>query len=390
MAATTKVTAPKQVRIHRTRQRGGFTSIPNTLIRDTRLSRFARSVLAEILSHDPTWRATADDMWHAAVAAGRKREGRDVYRRAFAELESAGYMTRSKVRDERGLWETVLHFYDVPATGQPGVGPVPEQPAVGQPGVGNSGAIPKTETKKETKKMPPPPSSNGQVVATPATGGGDQLSDEKRAAILRWLRDSGKRQPSAYLAKVTSNGNLAELVADYDAAQERPGELAWWKEGGSVPEYMRRDRGRSNLTEWEIMNGRTSRQPELEPGFWDRKNCPACGWRNGDDCADAGRHFGHMATSDQRAAMAILAGQRVQARQERDSAGQVALPPAQTAPTVPAPTPARLSLCPGCQRTLRLDAGKYPEHDGQGGRRCPDSGTVSYQAAAAVLSRRAV
>ncbi len=123
------------VEIHRSRQADNYTIIPNYIIRDVRLSRFARHVLIEILSNTADWHATADDMWAQGVqqCPGVPGEGRDAYRRAFRQMQAAGYLVRTKVQGQGGKWTTYLHFYDVPQVspggtgdGQPVAGPTCE------------------------------------------------------------------------------------------------------------------------------------------------------------------------------------------------------------------------------------------------------------------------
>ena len=102
------------MRIHRSRPEKRFTTIPDETLRDERLSYAARGVLAELLSRPDDWRTNAD-----AVAAraqrerGRRGEGRDPMRAAFAELAAAGYLFRITCRDPRGRCATVVHVFDV-------------------------------------------------------------------------------------------------------------------------------------------------------------------------------------------------------------------------------------------------------------------------------------
>jgi hypothetical protein len=73
-------------------------------------------VLIEILSRPEDWATTADAM---AVTArrdrGKRGEGRDKMRGAFAELDACGYLVRVQTNVGRGRIRTELHFYDVPA-----------------------------------------------------------------------------------------------------------------------------------------------------------------------------------------------------------------------------------------------------------------------------------
>lgn len=73
-----------------------FTIVPNEWLRDARLSRRARGLLAELMSHAPGWETSVESL----VASGP--EGRDAIRGALAELESCGYLQRSQGRDESG------------------------------------------------------------------------------------------------------------------------------------------------------------------------------------------------------------------------------------------------------------------------------------------------
>jgi hypothetical protein len=134
-----------------------FTIIPNALIRDNRLSRFARSCLIEILSNTPDWRNAADDMWRRSRAAQERRgEGRAVYYRAFREMQEAGYLTRTRLQDPDGTWYTLLHFRAEPVTTGNGessqVAPTIQKPAVGGQAVGSlavQGEEPRRSTTKE-------------------------------------------------------------------------------------------------------------------------------------------------------------------------------------------------------------------------------------------------
>lgn len=75
---------------------GRYATIPNDWLRDIRLSRKARGLLAELMSHRPGWRVTLDTL----VATGP--EGREAIRTGIAELERAGYLRRSRERAEDG------------------------------------------------------------------------------------------------------------------------------------------------------------------------------------------------------------------------------------------------------------------------------------------------
>jgi hypothetical protein len=147
-----------------------FTIISNATVRDSRLSYRASGVLADLLSRPDNWRTDS-------VALSRARpsgEGRDAVRKALAELETHGYIVRTKVRDDLGRWSTASMVYDTPRS--------PEEisaghshdgkPGVGQPAIGPSGPIRSTET-KDLEEVGPIDSDAGLV------GAGSSLRDDR-------------------------------------------------------------------------------------------------------------------------------------------------------------------------------------------------------------------
>lgn len=83
------------------RPKSGYMVLNNELVRDQRVSRRARGLLVEMLSYPDNWRITVDSLVEEGI------EGRDAVRTALKELEQVGYLTRTKVQDERGRWSTV-------------------------------------------------------------------------------------------------------------------------------------------------------------------------------------------------------------------------------------------------------------------------------------------
>jgi hypothetical protein len=70
--------------------------VPNDTARDERLSFRARGILTFLLSQQPGWDITTDE------TARHGREGREAVRAAYRELEDAGYVRRSRIRDDDG------------------------------------------------------------------------------------------------------------------------------------------------------------------------------------------------------------------------------------------------------------------------------------------------
>jgi hypothetical protein len=105
------------VKIHRSNRDSHFTIIPDETLRDSRLSWQARGLLAEILSRPDDWITSADRLWADARRERYKPgEGRDKIRAAFAELDSAGYLSRERKRGPAGRIVTELHIYDISAS----------------------------------------------------------------------------------------------------------------------------------------------------------------------------------------------------------------------------------------------------------------------------------
>lgn len=94
-----------------------FTRIPNSWLRDVRLSRRARGLLAELMSHRIGWRSDISTLTKSGP------EGREAIRSIVNELLAAGYVTRVQQRSEHGTWaETDYVLSDPTDVGRTGVG----------------------------------------------------------------------------------------------------------------------------------------------------------------------------------------------------------------------------------------------------------------------------
>lgn len=112
--------------VRRSRPESNFLIIPNVALFDERLGYVARGVLHELLGRPPGWQTNAEKL--AATAQrhrGAKGESKRALRIAFAELEAAGYMTRTRSRVPKGEpnggdFVTILTVYDLPQNGHHG------------------------------------------------------------------------------------------------------------------------------------------------------------------------------------------------------------------------------------------------------------------------------
>ena len=117
--------------VFRVERTGNYTVMSNHHLRDKSLSLKAKGLLSQMLSLPEDWDYTL------AGLARINSEGRDAIRAAVKELEAAGYVTRSRVRDEKGRLlgtEYVIRerpfFSAGPAVGEPAAeGPTQEHPA---------------------------------------------------------------------------------------------------------------------------------------------------------------------------------------------------------------------------------------------------------------------
>jgi hypothetical protein len=90
------------------RPTGNFTVLHNKTIRDARLSYKARGILIDLLSLPDNWRTSAEDL------ARRGPDGLHAIRAGLKELETFGYLRRTRHRDDLGRIRTTTTVYDRP------------------------------------------------------------------------------------------------------------------------------------------------------------------------------------------------------------------------------------------------------------------------------------
>ena len=138
-----------------------FAIIRNEVLQDERLSFRARGILANILSRPDNWRCSAWDLAKEGV------EGRRAILTALTELETHGYLVRSKSQNKAGQWSTSSYVYDYPVdkvvdnSVDKGVTEV-RLPNAGKPNAGNSALL--KDLDKELDKPPKPPKSHVRVI----------------------------------------------------------------------------------------------------------------------------------------------------------------------------------------------------------------------------------
>ena len=113
--------------VFRVEKTKGYTVMSNHHLRNHTLSLKAKGLLSQMLSLPEDWDYTLQGL------AQINKESIDAIREAVRELERAGYIKRSRERDERGcLRGTVYTIYEQPQTQ-----PNPEEPAQALPTLDN-------------------------------------------------------------------------------------------------------------------------------------------------------------------------------------------------------------------------------------------------------------
>jgi hypothetical protein len=147
----------------------GYTRIPNTWMRDPRLSRRSRGLLAELMTHRVGWEITIE-----SLAAGGP-EGKDAIRTSLKELEAAGYLIRRRERAEDGTLRGTQYELSDPFEGRieptsdnPPLddSPTADQPTLDSPTLGNPTQR-RPSSKEDQEKEP--------VFATLTPGGAPTL-----------------------------------------------------------------------------------------------------------------------------------------------------------------------------------------------------------------------
>lgn len=122
-----------------------YVQIPNAWLRDAKLSRRARGLLAELMTHRAGWHITIASLQKAGP------EGRDAIRGAVQELVRRGYLVRRQTQGESGRFNEIEYEISDPSTavGFSDTGGLTDDgsPDDGSPDVGES-ATKNTSTQK--------------------------------------------------------------------------------------------------------------------------------------------------------------------------------------------------------------------------------------------------
>lgn len=204
-----------------------FTMVHNAALRDRRLTRRARGLLVEVLSH----RAGFGISEASLVAAGP--EGRDAVRKALRELEEHGYLHREQARAGGRFGETVFRLTDMPegltvrvgspwtdsqSTEQnPRSGPLTEKPTTEKPTTENPQHKKTKFQKTNLSPAPEPPSA-------PSTGVESETDERENSAT----RDNPPTPaaPAADTPPETATGALCAAWASGAGIPRTPATIA--------------------------------------------------------------------------------------------------------------------------------------------------------------------
>jgi hypothetical protein len=103
--------------VFRIEKTSDYTVMSNHHLRNRELTLKAKGLLSQMLSLPDEWDYTLAGLSHI------NRERTDAIRTAIGELERAGYITRSRIRNEKGqLAGADYVVYEVPRTGHTDTG----------------------------------------------------------------------------------------------------------------------------------------------------------------------------------------------------------------------------------------------------------------------------
>ena len=202
--------------VFRVERNQNYTVMSNYHLRDKSLSLKAKGLLSQMLSLPEDWDYTL------AGLARINCEGRDAIRAAVGELEKAGYVTRSRVRNEKGhLQGTEYVIREQPVFSAE---PALEKPASGNPTLDETTQLNKdTKHKKDLRSkdsipFPSAPSTAGAgFSAPPAAAEPPETKGRKRTRRCAVRQD----EMDDYRALIRENIDYDGFVRDhpYDAGQ---------------------------------------------------------------------------------------------------------------------------------------------------------------------------
>lgn len=178
-----------------------YGAVPEALLEDRRLGLDSRAVAAWLAIKASGWQINVAYLRWCLALPGKEELGKDIWQRIATELESAGYLSRTKQKGQNGLWVWHITFNPVPcgATvagsaghggavhgaptygsadgGQPGHKPVPRVTVPTQKTTTNK--IPSSRTRKPCFSDDFVPSNSDRALIYPIITGAERDELEK-------------------------------------------------------------------------------------------------------------------------------------------------------------------------------------------------------------------
>ncbi len=202
--------------VFRVERNQNYTVMSNYHLRDKNLSLKAKGLLSQMLSLPEDWDYTL------AGLAIINCEGRDAIRAAVGELEKAGYVTRSRVRNEKGhLQGTEYVIREQPVFSAE---PVLEEPASENPTLDDPAQLNKdTKQKKDLRSKDSIPFPSAPSIAGTGYAAPPAAAEPPEAKGRKRTRRNAVRQEEMddYRALILENIDYDGFVRDhpYDAGQ---------------------------------------------------------------------------------------------------------------------------------------------------------------------------
>ena len=151
------------IRMNREQMQGGYTVLPNQILRTREMSYKARYLLAQMLSMSEAWQYTVAGM---AKVCGM---GRDAVRTAMVELETLGYLARSQSRANGRFSHNVYIIREVPVEVESA--PVEAEPhtasSLAETCAAGAADIPMAPCGQDSVSMPAAPTTVQESVSAP-------------------------------------------------------------------------------------------------------------------------------------------------------------------------------------------------------------------------------
>lgn len=270
----------------RVQRSGGYTVLPNGILRDTGLSLKTKGLFAIILSLPEGWDYSVAGL---ATVAGC---GRDAIRGALKEMEAAGYLTRRRAHGEGGKFTGVVYTIRdmaVPLSGNPTMDddaplsgkPTTDNPTSGKPSSENPTQLNNDLSSKDLSNTPLPPKGGGAPE-------GEKPKRRKRApkSTPSWMperfegfwtaypRDEDRARAVEQWDKLPQDRELMErygseeaLLHDIALGLKIHLECEDWREGRGIPYAFRWLRDRRWLEKRKTPRAGSGAAPEVTYGW---------------------------------------------------------------------------------------------------------------------------